>query len=387
VSNPRLSIIPAGAVTDRSLEPRDLQALCLLGRHTDKAGWCVRSQVKMAQELDCSRASLQNSLDRLCGAGWIEKKRRDIEVEEAGKHPSRSYAYRVVLDRDDYAFENAAREAEDGDSESYAENASEEGGCQPVGTPLPTEQHPGANACVGTRANTYVGTNNDPLERPPLERERDARARDRSARFLVAFEQRWPTAAADDRQRTAYAAEALNEEEQQAALAGIGPFLEHLRRVGRKNVPAGWRYLEEKRWTLLDHGKPATSGPAVYPRDSAEARGVKALHEIAGRISAFWKIYHQSDGSVAWGKTMTPQLAALGQAPPPDQWVTLDRNGGGAWEAFMQQFFDQGVLRNRMREGSRAPWAFPPSATGKIYDGKTGPPGGMMTAQDEADFK
>jgi DNA-binding MarR family transcriptional regulator len=71
LSHPRLSIIPAGAVTDRSLEPRDLQVLCLLGRHTDKAGWCSRSQVKMAREIDCSRGSLQNSLERLVEAGWV----------------------------------------------------------------------------------------------------------------------------------------------------------------------------------------------------------------------------------------------------------------------------------------------------------------------------
>ena len=79
--NPRLSIIPAGAVTDRSLEPRDLQVLCLLGRHTDKAGWCVRSQVKMASEIDCGRSSVQRSLERLYEAGWVEKRRRDTVVE------------------------------------------------------------------------------------------------------------------------------------------------------------------------------------------------------------------------------------------------------------------------------------------------------------------
>jgi hypothetical protein len=112
MSSPRLSIIPAGAVTDRSLEPRDLQALCLLGRHTDKAGWCVRSQVRMSVELGCGRASLQRSLERLVEAGWVEKKRRDAQVAAEGGHVSSSYAYRVVLDRDDYAFENATRESE-----------------------------------------------------------------------------------------------------------------------------------------------------------------------------------------------------------------------------------------------------------------------------------
>lgn len=41
----RFSIIPAGAVLDRRLEPRDLQVLCIFGKHTDKKGWCRRSQV------------------------------------------------------------------------------------------------------------------------------------------------------------------------------------------------------------------------------------------------------------------------------------------------------------------------------------------------------
>src|SRR6185437_1986833 len=74
VTGPRLSIIPAGAIFDRTLEPRDLHVLNLLGCHTDKAGWCRRSQVRMAAELGCSRSSVQRSLDRLCEAGWVQKK-------------------------------------------------------------------------------------------------------------------------------------------------------------------------------------------------------------------------------------------------------------------------------------------------------------------------
>jgi hypothetical protein len=196
LSAPRLSIIPAGAVTDRSLEPRDLQTLCLLGRHTDRAGWCARSQVKMARELGCGRSSVQRSLERLCEAGWVEKKRRD----EAGKadessQPSASYAYRVVLDRDDFAFENATRDIDSDDDASHAETASDEGVCPPVGTPVDGETssqiaaenasggaqpdgHPGAHAERAPGAHTYVGTKNAPLERPHLERDdADARVR------------------------------------------------------------------------------------------------------------------------------------------------------------------------------------------------------------------
>jgi predicted transcriptional regulator len=382
VSHPRFSIIPAGAVTDRSLEPRDLQVLCLLGRHTDKAGWCTRSQVRMAQELDCSRGSVQNSLDRLSGAGWIEIKRRDVEVEQAGKQPSRSYAYRVLLDRDDYAFESVTKDADDDATESHAENASDEAGCQPVGTPLPTEQHPGANPCVGTRANPYDGTKNDPLERPPLERERDARARDRKARFLVAFETRWPTAAADDRQRTAYAAEGLAEDEEGPALAGIGPFLDNLKRLKRDRVPAGWRYLEEKRWTLLEQpAEVAKSGG--YPRGSMEAKAVAVLHEIAGARDYFHKVVQRGD-SVYYRLPVSPRLTALAQAPAVADWITLERNQAAAWETFVSEHLNL-QTRQRLREGSRAPWPWPPRKDGTLT--ATGPPEAGLSEADAEDFK
>ncbi len=376
MSHPRFSIIPAGAVTDRSLEPRDLQVLCLLGRHTDKAGWCFRSQVKMAQEIDCSRASLQNSLERLYVAGWVEKKRRDVEVEEAGKRPSRSHAYRVLLDRDDFAFEAVAEGAETDDGESYAETTSDEGGCQQVGTPVPT---PG----VGTGAIPYDGTKNVPLERPHLERERDARARDRQARFLVTFEARWPTAAADDRQRTAYAAGALSEDEETAAIAGIGPFLENLKRLGRKNVPAGWRYLEEKRWTLLDQAKePAVS--VAYAKGSPEAIAIAIAYDVAGAGEAFRVILRGTDGTVRYRPPMTPRLLALAQSPQPSEWETLNRQQAAAWEGFLRETVTVQV-RKHLAEGDRAPWPWPPSVEGKIYP--TGPPPAELSEAELADFK
>lgn len=385
MSHPRFSIIPAGAVTDRSLEPRDLQVLCLLGRHTDKAGWCTRSQVRMAQELDCSRGSVQNSLDRLSSAGWIEMKRRDTEVEQAGKQPSRSYAYRVLLDRDDYAFESVTKDADDDASESHAENASDEGGCQQVSTPedvegVPTDQHPGANPCVGTRANPYDGTKNVPLERPPLERERDARARDRKARFLVSFEQRWPTAALDDRQRTAYAAEALTEDEEEPCLAGIGPFLEDLKRRGRKNVPAGWKYIEQKRWTLLNQPK-SEGGPLCYPVESPEARGLAVLYDLVGAGDFFRSVIRRA-GSVYPRKPVTPRVVAL--ASVGSERVTLNRNQAAAWDQFAD---DHVTVRTRVRlhEGSQAPRLWPPLKDGTWS--ATGPPQVLASEDDLADLK
>lgn len=365
MNGPRFSIIPAGAIFDRSLEARDLQVIGLLGCHTDKLGWCSRSQVKMARELGCSRGTVQNALDRLCNAGWVEKKRRDTEVEEAGKQPSRSYAYRVLLDRDDFAFEGVTQDAEQDEASSHAETASEGAGCQPVGTPpVPTELAPGCQPSVSTGANTYVGTKNVPLERPLLERERDARARDRKARFIAAFEQRWPTAAADDRQRTGYAAEALSEDEEQAALAGIGPFLENLKRLGRKNTPAGWRYLEEKRWTLLEASKAAAPVLAQFAPGSREGRAIATLFEIAGKSDFFQRAIFRH-GSINYRVEVTPQLLRLADEVPRADWCELTRQQAGAWTSFIADRMGN-LPPARLAEGSRAPWPWPPRKDGTL---------------------
>ena len=73
MTGPRLSIIPARAATDRALKPRDLQVLCVLGRHTNDAGWCRKSQVKMADEMGCARATVFDAIERLVKAGYIER--------------------------------------------------------------------------------------------------------------------------------------------------------------------------------------------------------------------------------------------------------------------------------------------------------------------------
>lgn len=382
MSAPRLSIIPAGAVTDRSLEPRDLQVLCLLGRHTDRAGWCSRSQVRMAGEINCGRSSVQRSLERLYEAGWVEKKRRD----EAGKvddssQPSASYAYRVVLDRDDFAFENATRDAEDTAQESYAENASEQGDCPPVGTPsgaegAQTDGHPGAHPERAPGAHTYVGTKNVPLERPLIERERDARAKlDRKARFIAAFEQRWPTAAADDRQKTGYAAEALTEAEEAGALAGIGPFLENLKRLHRKGVPAGWKYLEEKRWTLLEQSAAAASAaPSQFERASPEGKAVAVLFDIAGKTDFFHKAVLRG-GVVNWRIEITSQLLALADVGHRDKWKYLTHQQAGAWNSFIGDRVGPGA--RRLVADSQAPQGWPPRKDG------TWPPEGQPDPTDE----
>lgn len=358
MSGPRYSIIPAGAVTDDTLEPRDLQVLCLLGRHIDDLGWCRRSQVKMAREIKCGRATLQRSLERLYEAGWVQMRRREADADE-GTQPSQSFAYRVILDRDDSMIQASAD-----DSESLSESG--EGGAHQR-APLPTDGHPGAHPERARGAHTYVGTKNVPLQRPHLERERDARAHDEVAKFISAFEQRWPTAASDDRQRTGYAAAALSDEERAAALEGIAPFLADLKRLKRDRVPAGWRYLEQKRWTLLaakaEAEKPVN---ASFAPDTVEAKAITALHGLVGTLDFLRTVMRSPDGNIRHLKPVTARLLALAQAPSREQWTPTSRQQAAAWEAFIDENLVLGT-RRRMAEGALAPWPWPPNKDGKIH--------------------
>ncbi|WP_438278095.1 helix-turn-helix domain-containing protein [Nitrobacter sp.] len=368
MANPKYSIIPAGAVTDRSLEPRDLQVLCLLGRHTDDYGWCRRSQVKMAAELGCGRATVQRALERLVDAGWMQMKRRDLgEGDDASRQPSASYAYRVLLDQDEPG-----------------------GGCPPAGTPdappdspdsaplgVPIDEHPGAHPERAPGAHTYAGTKNDPLERPLLERERE-RAREEKAeheavaRFLAAFETRWPTAAVDDRQRTAYAAAALAASQREAALAGIAGFLAEQKRLQRKHVPAGWKYLEERRWELLPAARPEAQVLAAHPPGSEAARAILQLHEVAQLGDFARRVYRSPDGGVNWRGELTPRLLAMANAPPAAQWVALDHQQAAAWDRYLADHVTV-ATRRRIAEGAKAPWPWPPRKDGTVYaDGDGG---------------
>lgn len=154
----RFSIIPAGAIIDRRLEPRDLQVLALLGRHTKNGGWCYRSQVKMAAELGCGRGSIQRSLDRLVEAGWVEKRLRgrgDAEPD-ATKQPFAAHAYRPIFDNA-IPEEILSRIDEQAAAEAAADDAESQGGCPPVGTGVPSQAgHPGAHTYVGTIEGTPI---------------------------------------------------------------------------------------------------------------------------------------------------------------------------------------------------------------------------------------
>jgi hypothetical protein len=143
--NYRYAIIPAGAITDARVEPRALQVLCLLGRHANDNGWCRRSQVKMAEELNCGRTTINRAIDLLVETGYVERKEegRGSAKPQPGKQPFAAYSYRVRLDRSDKEIQDV--------TEGGVYERTPDGGCQPV------------DRGVSTQADTGVSTSRTPL--------------------------------------------------------------------------------------------------------------------------------------------------------------------------------------------------------------------------------
>jgi len=139
MADPRFSIIPADAVLDKRLEPRDLQVLCVFGKHTDKRGWCRRSQVVMAREIGCARSTVQASIERLVIAGWLEKRPQN-EAHTKGVRDS-AHEYRVVLDVPDPTQDVVATPADRS---------------APPADPTPA---PPADPRIGTYVNVPLSTN------------------------------------------------------------------------------------------------------------------------------------------------------------------------------------------------------------------------------------
>lgn len=243
-------------------------------------------------------------------------------------------------------------------------------GDPPTGYPSLADPSPGKAEVAYIDIQNKDLPRTDSTQKPERE---GARARERHALNLAEFKRRWPTNASDDQARVDGAWYALSNEEGEAALAGIAPFLDEMRRNHRKHPPAGFTYLGQKRWTLLAALKPEASITALHAPHSPEAKAVRVLHDIVGRSEAFFKIFRGRDGSVTFHTPITPQLAALAQAGDPSSWPILDRQQAAAWEQLLRPVFDDRIVRLRLREGSRAPWYWPPRKDGTLSP--TGPPG------------
>lgn len=247
MSGPRLSIIPARAATDRALKPRDLQVLCVLGRHTDDLGWCRKSQVKMADEMGCARSTVFEAIERLVKAGYLE---RHIQEEESGRDSP--HVYRVILD----PVHPAVDHVQDADSAPSHP-------CRQAGTPAGISAPP-ADPEPAPPAGSGPAPKNDPFRTTDSERsERETREGGREEgedpeikapgerAFRRAFAA-WPTYVSDSEPAARAAWNRLSPSERVAALDRQADYVEAAGKAGgRKTLCSFGVFLTEKRWEKL----------------------------------------------------------------------------------------------------------------------------------------
>lgn len=376
--------------------------LLIIGSYAGTDGACFPSLATLAEDTTQSVATVRRRIRELEEIGVVARFARwatpggkvvSTEIGDARPPECRQSSDELRLQMHVTPAEVKAKIKALGLDKKHKENQDDEeadkgeqgvADCNPP--PAIAEQPSPSQSCdtPGVSPGSYPlnSNSNSSLETKP---ERDARARAKLAKFLGAFETRWPTAATDDRDRTARAAAELSDEDQEAALKFIGPFLEKLKADGRKHPPSGWRYLGQKPWTLLDQAKaqaPATL--ALLAHDSEAAKAVRVAYEVANRLAAVHGFMRSQDGGVWYRPAVTPQLLAMAKAAPSAEWATLEYQQAGAWNNFLKEFVTLEVW-SRLHAGSRAPWPWPPGIDGKIYAG-TGPPENLMTAEDVKDL-
>ncbi len=253
MNEPRLSIIPGWIIADPRLKGKDLQVLCMLGRNANtRHGWCRRSQVKLAQALNCSRSTVQASITRLVEIGALE--RREV-VSVSGRDSA--HWYRVIYDS---AVESSAFDAwDEDDQKEFDPNSDAESSVPPAGISAPPACPESAPpACSGP-----APINASPLT-PPDERRERARASESLKEDLKDLEQRhdalrigkhgnpWPVVLRQskkwsfDRFVELTPEERLLAEERRDAYLALCPKIKNGERKGEPDAVALGVYLRDK---------------------------------------------------------------------------------------------------------------------------------------------
>ncbi|EFO32604.1 conserved hypothetical protein [Roseibium sp. TrichSKD4] len=297
MNSPRLSIIPARAATDTSLKPRDLQVLCVLGRHTDDCGWCRRSQVKMANEMGCARSTVQAAIDRLIKAGYLE---RHIQETENGRDSA--HMFRVILDPvhpDMGAIPGPENDLGAGEGDAFS---SVKLPCRSVGTPAGISAPP-ADSGSAPMLTTPL---NDPIERK-REREGERASAGASGEAVPETATRktwkarlrrvhagWPTHADDSEVTAERAWFDLSEADRDAAAKAVPAYLAHMKEIGRKHCVAFSKYLSERRWERLpEQAASASAAPSTakpFGKEWGAVRFADLMRSPYGRISGFTRL-------------------------------------------------------------------------------------------------
>ncbi|MCX5518463.1 helix-turn-helix domain-containing protein [Kaistia defluvii] len=257
MSGPRYSIIHGDAATDPRLKGKALQVLCILGRHTDRGGWCSRSQVKMAAQLQCARSTIQAAISILVECGYVQQQERF--------HPNngkRSHEYRVLLDDKRPAeFINSVNDLDEDSDDDLTDAAHPHAGLP--ASPMPTQnRHRDAGPEPASIRTTPSNNDLERDARSPLgsgseirrkldagaERAALAEAARADEAFMSQFRQ-WPKQDNDNIVRSHGSWQRLSEADRAAASAAVPVFIAKLR-IDKAHCRF-FTFIEERKWLDL----------------------------------------------------------------------------------------------------------------------------------------
>lgn len=338
--------------------------------YVDGDGFCYVGIEQLADDCELSADTVRRRLAWLEEIGAIA--RRSMWIDERGvRNPDgrgkrTTDEIRLLFDADQEAIEARAAGRETA-AISTAFSPSSQPGLNPAEPSVSTVP------ALGQPSHYGEGLISEPEPEPenPLSpqggEEASVSDEDEEPEHFAPAWQAWPIKLRRDLALSAF--RELSATKQRLCRAAIPHFLAHLRQFKRDTVPnfhiwirtAGFDDFPNAR---LDEIAPPSTR---FPANSREARAIRVLLDIAGRSAAFHSIHARSpDGSVGFSKALTPRIVALADAGDPSTWPTLDRNQAGAWEELLRTMFDDGLMRTHMREGSRAPWHWPPRVNGEL---------------------
>jgi hypothetical protein len=282
MNEPRLSIIPGWIIADPRLKGKDLQVLCMLGRNANtRHGWCRRSQVKLAQALNCSRSTVQSAITRLVEIGAVE--RREV-VSPNGRDSA--HWYRVIYDS---AVASSAFDAWDEEDEKEFDPTSEFANeAPPAGISAPPACPESAPPACSRPAPINASPLTPPVERKERETPAGAvgRIEEENPKAVEAAFKRffigWKTAISDSEPEARREWAALLPDERALALEHSEAYQAAALSIGRKHLCSAARYLKEQRWTKLSQPKP------ISPQ--AESSETFTVFSRAGRAMLMSKL-------------------------------------------------------------------------------------------------
>jgi hypothetical protein len=282
MSNARYSIIPTWIIADKRLKGADLKVLCVLGSYTNKEGWCRRSQVKMAAQLECARSTVQASLERLYEIGAVAK--REV-VSESGRDSA--HWYRVILDREVSSDAFSAWEGEEDEEFNPISNPSEASApCRYTGTPAGIPAPP-AGPESAPPAGPAPAPINDHSNFPSNEKERKGATGNGTEeenpksieRAFKAWYRDWPTFLNDSEDAARKAWFALTADQRSACIDRTAAFVAAVKASKAGKFTYASVYLNGKAWEKLGAVLAESAAPTVHKPFSRAWSGL-AISEL-----------------------------------------------------------------------------------------------------------